>query len=455
MNALLDCLANHRFKELFLDVLGWEHASGSHTFSAEGRQFSISVLAHKRGLQIFHCSADRQTLINRKRLRAVQQRVIRLAHEHILIYSSEGPPRQVWQWAIRKPDGGRLRHREHPFLSHSPPAALLARLEGLRFRLDEEQAVNLMEALDRVRRALDAEAELKLFVRSPLYAEQSDLLFEAMRAGGIRERNEFLLFHRPMADWVAKRFHRQYQHDEDDAQQICWLGLIRAASLFDPLRGFQFSTYAIHSMRRTMQRRWEEEFNIRLPVHVWPHYFAMRRQLNDLAVSGGPAAINEFLVRLEQWEPEAAARWYAVQQVLGMERLAEVNAEKIQELKSRRDNVESPLEQLVWADWERVLWHSLARLPELDAKALYLKLGFDGKPRTLDDVGQIMGVTRERVRQRIERAIERLRDLLREELESDFGVPVPVNPPRCPPGRPPGKPNREPSLAGAAPAPQS
>jgi hypothetical protein len=65
------------------------------------------------------------------------------------------------------PDGRKLRHREHPFFSGSPPTSLLSRLKVLRFSLDEEADVTLVDALQRVRTALDASPELNLFARRP------------------------------------------------------------------------------------------------------------------------------------------------------------------------------------------------------------------------------------------------------------------------------------------------
>ena len=76
--------------------------------------------------------------------RKVQRIVVQTYHEHILIYCCEQPRKQVWQWAIRMPDGRKLRHREHPFFSDSPPASFLARISGLQFTLAEEENATLL-----------------------------------------------------------------------------------------------------------------------------------------------------------------------------------------------------------------------------------------------------------------------------------------------------------------------
>jgi hypothetical protein len=132
---------------------------------------------------ILHGQADHATLYNRGRLRTLQRKLAAHVHEHVVIYSCDIPRKQVWQWAVRVENGRRLRHREHPFFSESPPPGLLKRLKQLRFTLDEEDGITLVDALARVRTVLDAAAEFNLFVNKPWYAERSDQLAEALENG--------------------------------------------------------------------------------------------------------------------------------------------------------------------------------------------------------------------------------------------------------------------------------
>jgi len=98
-------------------------------------------------------------------------------------------------------DGRRLRPREHPFFSGSPPAALGARLNGLRFTLDEEENVTFIDALHRVREALDLSPELNLIAKRPWLAERSDELAVAMAQGDKEPFDAFILLHRPLAPY--------------------------------------------------------------------------------------------------------------------------------------------------------------------------------------------------------------------------------------------------------------
>ena len=174
-------LAKHDFPALFIEALGWDRALRWLSVETDDRSFDLRVFAEKRGVQVATCFVDRYSLFNRGRLRRIQKEFSRSAHEHILISYSDDPEKQVWQWAVRLPDGRRLRHREHPFFSATPPAPLLARLEHLAFRLDEEESTTIVDVLDLARASLDPRSELNLFVRKPFYAEQSDKLALAMR----------------------------------------------------------------------------------------------------------------------------------------------------------------------------------------------------------------------------------------------------------------------------------
>ena len=182
MHPLPALLRDHRFPELFRE-LGWEQLRETHQVRAGGREWKLDAVAHKRSLPVFRCRSERIALINRRLLRDLQRAVKSVAHEHILIVTCEEPRKQVWLWSVHLPDGGKLRHCEHPFFSAMPPVPLIDRLERLAFTLDEEETVGLADAIDRVRLALDAPAELNLFVRKPKYAERSDRLAVAMRAG--------------------------------------------------------------------------------------------------------------------------------------------------------------------------------------------------------------------------------------------------------------------------------
>ena len=95
-------LAEHAFEHLFIECLGWDRLRGSITATWNGTTLQLTAIAQKRGFTVLHGSAHRTVLANRRLLREIQRQVRRTYHEHLIIYSSETPRKQVWQWVIEQ-----------------------------------------------------------------------------------------------------------------------------------------------------------------------------------------------------------------------------------------------------------------------------------------------------------------------------------------------------------------
>ena len=96
--------------------------------------------------------------------------------------------------------------------------------------------MTLMDAVSRVRMALDGSSELELFARYPNLARQSDTLAVRMRTGDRDAVNEFVLFHQKLAQKASRMLVRWVGLDADDALQIAMMGVIEAAKRFDPTK---------------------------------------------------------------------------------------------------------------------------------------------------------------------------------------------------------------------------
>ncbi len=414
MDGLSRHLADHRFAELFRDELGWDRTSGKIAIKVDERQLAFEGVAQKRGFQVLQCIADRRVLFNRGLLRRAQRQIARAVHEHILIYWCNKPPKQVWQWAVRMPDGRHLRHREHAFFSASPPESLLDRLRGLSFSLHEEADVTFVDALHRVRAALDFSPDLNLFARRPRYAERSDELAVAMARGDKDAFHAFIILHRPLARHISKGLQRAYGMDADDAEQIGVIGLINAARRFDPERGTQFSTYATHWIRQACRRYGPDAaLSIRLPAHVRESFFPLDRRLDKLASQYGPGHANDELARLSMADARFFHQWLAFERALNVRSLSDRAQPEYREARTLRADVEDePLQRELTRERRDRIRAAIACLNQRDRRFLRLRYGMEGQPRTLEEIGHVEGVTRERVRQILIRAEERLRTVV-------------------------------------------
>jgi RNA polymerase primary sigma factor len=432
MNVISQLLASHRFVELFLEELGWDRSSGTVSIDINDRHFEFEAVAQKRGFQVLQCSADRRVLFNRGLLRRIQRMVSTTVHEHILIYSSDNPPKQVWQWAVRMPDGRKLRHREHPFFSASPPPSLENRLKGLRFSLDEESDVTFVEALHRVRATLDVAPDLKLFAKRPWYAERSDNLAIAMARGDKGAFHEFILLHRPLARHISKRLQRTFGIDANDAENIGVIGLIEAATRFDPERGIQFSTYAYYWVRQACQRYGAHAgLLIRVPRHIIEYVFPVHRHIEQLESEYGPQRANDELGRLCENDPRFLAQWLVAERTLNVRSLSDQNTPEFQEALTLLEVAEyEPIQRELDKERDDRIRNAMSCLNTREQRIVRQRHGIESDPRTLEEIGQQEGITKERVRQIQMVAEKKLRTLVMRGLEDllpshFFNIPGP------------------------------
>jgi RNA polymerase primary sigma factor len=201
------------------------------------------------------------------------------------------------------------------------------------------------------------------------------------------------------------------------------IGLIRAARKFEYRRGHKFSTYATWWIRQAVSRAVADQGRtIRVPVHMGDQINRLRRVSTQLTQELGREPTIGELANAMDTTPDKIDNLIEIsRRPISLETPIEEDADSefgdFIEDKSSPQPAEVVTNNLLREHLEQVL----ARLPDREAHILELRYGLlDGETHTLEEVGQKIGVTRERVRQLEAQALNRLRHSSAHQLLQDY-----------------------------------
>ena len=288
---------------------------------------------------------------------------------------------------------------------------------------DEEELVDPLELAaeynldDPVRMYLKEIGQVKL-----LTAEEEIELAKRVSEGDKKAKDRLTEANLRLVVSIAKKYSGRGLHILDLIQEGN-TGLIRAVDKFDYTKGNKFSTYATWWIRQAITRAIADQARtIRVPVHM-------------VEVINKATRCNRKLVQELGREPTLEE--IAAELNLPIEKIIEANRTAADTLSLdmpvgdeedttigsfvEDDNTPGPVDATSNAMLSEALTEILGTLTEREADVLRMRFGmYDGKTHTLEEVGQIFGVTRERIRQIENKAIRKLRHPSRAKKIKDF-----------------------------------
>ena len=259
---------------------------------------------------------------------------------------------------------------------------------------------------------------LQLFLneagRYPLLtAAQEVELAKAIEAGDKRAKDLLVNSNLRLVVSIAKRYQGHGLTLLDLIQEGI-IGLIRAAEKFDWRKGFKFSTYATWWIRQAVQRGVANKARtIRIPVHIIEREQRIVRAERELVATLERAPTIEEIAEKSKItvkqvrEVRAAARAVAsLDKAVGADDAAAFGDLFASDERTPEEQVEVELT-------EKALHDAVAGLGEREQQILNLRYGLKGteEPKSLEEIGRILGITRERVRQIEGEALRRLAEL--------------------------------------------
>nr|CAC83737.1 RNA polymerase sigma 70 [Rhodococcus fascians D188] len=308
-------------------------------------------------------------------------------------------------------------------------AELTASADSVRAYLKQIGKVALLNAEEEVELAKRIEAGLFAVEKMRESAEKGEKLPVAQRRDmtwicrdGNRAKNHLLEANLRLVVSLAKRYTGRGMAFLDLIQEGN-LGLIRAVEKFDYTKGYKFSTYATWWIRQAITRAMADQARtIRIPVHMVEVINKLGRIQRELLQDLGREPTPEELAKEMDITPEKVLeiQQYAREPISLDQTIGDEGDSQLGDFIEDSEAVVA-VDAVSFTLLQDQLQSVLETLSEREAGVVRLRFGLtDGQPRTLDEIGQVYGVTRERIRQIESKTMSKLRHPSRSQVLRDY-----------------------------------